>query len=201
MPFKSRVTNSILVVNLIVFAMWYTAPPIFMAKNFLVSWLSLEQGRYWTLLTSAFSHNMFFHFIINLFVLRSFGPILENVLGPKKYLQFYLTAAIISAISHACVSNYLMHEPGQMALGASGAVAGLILLFSLLFPKEKILLLGIIPLPAIFGALAFIALDIWGLVSQTQGGGLPIGHGAHLGGSLTGILFFLLFKKRTIKVL
>ncbi len=79
------------------------------------------------------------------------------------------------------------------ALGASGAVAGLVLVFSLLFPKEKLLLFGIIPLPALFGALAFIALDLWGLFAQAGGGGLPIGHGAHLGGAFTGILFYFLY--------
>ncbi len=45
------------------------------------------------------------------------------------------------------------------------------------------------------GAFLFIGLDVWGLVAQSGGGGLPIGHGAHLGGAITGIIYYLLFLK------
>lgn len=202
MRLRAPITNFIVVVNLIVFAMWHIWDQQFMAMNFLVSWSSVEEGRYWTLLSSAFSHNLLFHFLINIFVLKSFGPLLENLLGSKNFIIFYITAAIVSSLSHAGVSFLLMGEPDQFALGASGAVAGLILLFSLFYPKEKILILGIIPLPAIVGAFLFIGFDLWGLFTQTQGGGLPIGHGAHLGGSFAGILFyfFIFDKYRKLKV-
>ncbi|RYZ68938.1 MAG: rhomboid family intramembrane serine protease, partial [Proteobacteria bacterium] len=96
-------------------------------------------------------------------------------------------------------SNFLMHSPELPALGASGSLAGLILLFALIFPKEKIVLFGLIPMPALVGALAFVGLDIWGLVSQVEGGGLPIGHGAHLGGSLAGLLTYFLVVKRRLR--
>ena len=86
-----------------------------------------------------------------------------------------------------------------LALGASGAIAGLVLVFSLIFPREKILLMGIIPVPALFGALAFVGLDLWGLTAQAHGGGLPIGHGAHLGGALTGMLYYVFFLRRRIR--
>lgn len=176
--------------------------PDFMMKNFTTSWSLLAEGRFWTLLTSAFSHEMLFHIFINMFVLNSFGTLLERVLGSMSFIKFYLIAAVLSSLSHCVVSAYLIQDPSIAAVGASGAVAGVILVFSLLFPREKILLFAIIPLPAIVGALAFIALDLWGLISQTKGGGLPIGHGAHLGGAFTGIIyyFFILrprFKKNT----
>jgi membrane associated rhomboid family serine protease len=48
------------------------------------------------------------------------------------------------------------------------------------------------------GALAFIGLDVWGLIAQAEGGGLPIGHGAHLGGAFTGILYYFLFLRGRI---
>ena len=64
------------------------------------------------------------------------------------------------------------------------------MVFSLLFPKQKLLLFGIIPVSAILGALIFVGLDIWGLIAQAEGGGLPIGHGAHLGGALSGFLYY-----------
>ncbi|MCB0356276.1 MAG: hypothetical protein KDD40_04675, partial [Bdellovibrionales bacterium] len=57
----------------------------------------------------------------------------------------------------------------------------------------------ILPVPAIFGALAFVGLDLWGLYTQTQGGGLPIGHGAHLGGAFTGICYYFILRHQTRK--
>ncbi len=97
------------------------------------------------------------------------------------------------------VSAFILGEPDLQALGASGAISGVILLFSMIFPKEKIFLFGILPLPALFCALIFIGLDIWGLVSQAGGGGLPIGHGAHLGGAAFGLLYYLLYIRRRIR--
>jgi membrane associated rhomboid family serine protease len=68
-------------------------------------------------------------------------------------------------------------------------------LFSLIFKKEKIYLLGFIPMPALVGALVFVGLDLWGLFAQAKGGGLPIGHGAHLGGAFAGLIFYLIYAR------
>jgi len=164
-----------------------------MQDNFLVSWVALSEGRWWTLLTSVFSHNMILHILINMFVLNSFGTLLEQILGRWRFLTFYLAAGVVSSLAHALVSAFYLHQPEIAALGASGAVAGLVLVFSLMFPKERILLFGIIPLPALVGALGFIGLDLYGLFEQSRGSGLPIGHGAHLGGAFAGIVYFFFF--------
>ena len=195
---KFSAVNLIIAINILVFCLWYILPTEFMFYNFLVSYSGLVEGRYWTLITSVFSHNSFFHIFINMYVLLGFGQAMEMVMGTKRFVTFYLLAGILASLTHSLVSAYILHDPDLPALGASGAVAGLILLFSLLFPREKILLLGIIPLPAIFGALVFVGLDIWGLVSQAQGTSiLPIGHGAHLGGAFTGLIFYFFTRRKT----
>jgi membrane associated rhomboid family serine protease len=107
-------------------------------------------------------------------------------------LSFYLVAAIMSSLAHAAVSTFLMDKPELPALGASGAISGVILLFSFLYREARILLFGFIPMPALLGAAAFVGIDLAGLAWQSSGGGLPIGHGAHLGGALTGTLYYLL---------
>jgi len=183
----------LLLANVAVFAAWiWLGETPFMAENFLVSWDGLAAGRYWTVLTSVFSHVLFVHFFLNMFVLMSFGPHVERAIGSGRFLRFYLFAGIIASLSHALVSAFLLETPETPALGASGAISGVILLFALMYPRERILLLGVIPLPALVGALVFIGLDILGLIAQTQGGGLPIGHGAHLGGAAVGTLYYLL---------
>ena len=169
----------------------------FMTDNFLVNWNGLIEKRYWILLTSVFSHISFWHFFMNMYVLNSFGPIVERTLGTFRFFKFYLFAGIFSSFCHAAVSAFVLNQPELHALGASGAISGMIFLFSFLYPKQKILLFGLIPMPALWGAFLFAGLDIWGLTAQAGGGGLPIGHGAHLGGAATGIIYYYLFFRRT----
>lgn len=191
----------LIVLNAMVFLAWSSGGPLrqeFMQENFLVSWQSLAKGRWWTLLTSVFSHSLILHLLINMMVLRSFGQVLEQVLGRNVFIVFYLIAGIVSSFCHVLVSNFILGYPNMSALGASGAIAGVLMLFCLMFPNQKILLFAIIPLPAIWGALAFVAIDIWGVIAQSNGGGFPIGHGAHLGGALCGLIAYLTYfrKKR-----
>lgn len=188
-------------INLVVFCLWNFFPDLlrFMAANFLVSWYHLEHGRYWVTVTSVFSHNALFHLALNMMVLLSFGGVMQRAMGRRRFLSFYLCAGIISSVAHSAISNFIMDAPKQMALGASGALAGLVLVFSLVFPKQKLLIFGVIPVPAIWGAIAFIALDLWGLTAQVGGGGLPIGHGAHLGGAFAGICYYLIWGRKLKK--
>jgi membrane associated rhomboid family serine protease len=191
-------------INVLVFLLWNISTRNleflqFMADNFLVSWSGLQEGRYWTLITSVFSHHTFLHLLANMFVLYSFGPIIERALGLGRFLKFYFGAGILSSLCHALVSAFILAQPELPALGASGAISGLVLLFSLTFPKHYIYFFGLIPVPALLGALAFIGLDIWGLIAQAEGGGLPIGHGAHLGGALYGIVYFMIIRYRYSK--
>lgn len=200
-----RVTNLSLAVPLIIFInvgvylLWKIfgdETSSFMHNNFLVSYEALSEGRIWTTLTSVFSHNLLLHLFINMYVLKSFGPIVERLIGFNLFMRFYLIAGFVGSLGHVVTSYLVLHTPDLPALGASGAVAGIIILFALLFPKEKILLFGILPLPAIFGGLLAIGLDLWGLQAQSGGHGLPIGHGAHLGGALTGIIAYFILLKR-----
>ncbi len=187
------ITLILLVLNAAVFGLWlYLGQSPFMIENFLVSADALSAGRWWTLLTSEFSHLIFLHFFLNMYVLATFGPIVEATIGSGRYLTFYLIAAIVASLGHAAVSAFLLGHPELPALGASGAISGVILLFCFLYPEARLLLLGIIPMPSLVGAAVFVGLDVVGLIAQTEGGGLPIGHGAHLGGALAGTLYYLL---------
>ncbi len=166
--------------------------PDFMMKHFLVSWSGILEGRIWTLITSVFSHNIFLHIFINMYAFFGFGTVVENILGPKRFLAFYVNAGILASLCHCLVSAFLIGDSTIAALGASGAISGVILLFSLMFPQEKILLLGIIPIPALWASIFIVGLDLWGLFEQTRGASLPIGHGAHLGGALYGAVYYFI---------
>lgn len=194
------VVNLLLTVNLAVFFLWIwpTVPMEVMAEHFLVSWAHLAQGHLWVLLTAFFSHNLLVHLLINMIVLVSFGPPLERIMGSRRFFGFFVAAGLVGSLAHAVTSYALIGHPEQAALGASSALAGVLLLYSLSFPKARVLLFFVIPLPAIVAALAFIAIDIWGLFMQIEGEGFPIGHGAHLGGAVVGIAYYL-FKGRQLR--
>jgi membrane associated rhomboid family serine protease len=186
--------------NVVVFLAWQMAAHggdlwAFLARNFLVSSHRLGQGMWWTLLTAAFSHMELWHLALNMIVLWSFGNVLERLLGVRVFVTFYLVAAVFSSASHCLVSSLVLGDDRIAALGASGAVSAVLLAFALLFPRHKILLFAVIPVPALAGALFFVALDLWGLLAQGRGAGLPIGHGAHLGGALCGALFYFTYLK------
>lgn len=191
---SAPVVRVLLFVNIGIYLLWMVpaVPTGLLADNLLVSWSLLTEGRVWVLLTSVFSHNLVFHFLVNMVVLLSFGPPTERLMGSRAFLRFFLLAGVLASVAHATTSAFLLDQPGLRALGASGALAGVLMLFSLSFPKAKVLLFFVIPLPAIVAALAFVAIDVWGLVAQIGGGTLPIGHGAHLGGGLVGVLYFFM---------
>ena len=195
----------ILVINIVVFLGWSFAKTesefYFMVSNFLVSMISVVHGRPWTLVTSVFSHATFFHLLFNMMALSSFSFVMIQLLGPLRFTLFYLVAGIAGSLAHILTSTFLMHDPSMNALGASGAVSGIVLLFSLLFPQQKLLIMGLIPVRAIWGAVLLVSLDVWGLITQTRGtNGLGIGHGAHLGGAIIGILYFFILKLRSKKI-
>jgi len=192
---RAKVVATLVGANIVVFLLWQAARTqpdlqVFMVRNFLVSAVHVANGRWWTLITSAFSHFELWHIALNMIVLWSFGTLLERILGWRSFLGLYMVSAVVASVSHCLVSALLLGKPAQAALGASGAVSAVLLVFALLFPREKILIFGIIPIPALVGALLFIGLDVFGLMAQRAGGGLPIGHGAHLGGALTGFLYW-----------
>lgn len=193
-------------INLVVFLLWQLARSQsgsqvsalgeFMVENFLVSGSHIESGYLWTLVTSAYSHLDLWHIVLNMFVLWSFGVTLERLWGWRKFLIFYLICSVVGSLSHWFASSVLI-ESDVPALGASGAVCGLLMAFAMSYPKARILVFGIVPMPAIVGVLALFAFDVFGLVQQARGGGAGIGHGAHLGGGLAGLALWALWLKHT----
>ena len=93
----------------------------FMTENFLVSTTHILHGHLWTLITAAFSHNQLWHLAINMFVLWSFGTVLEHLWGTRVFVSFYLAAAIVASVSHCAVSSFFLGRDDILALGASGA--------------------------------------------------------------------------------
>lgn len=187
---KSSLTGRIIFLNVFVFSMWIIIDTQFMINNFLVSTDLVLQGRVWTLITSVFSHNLPIHLLINMLVFFSFARVMERILGPKRFLTLYFIAGIMGSLAHCFTSSIIINNSNLPALGASGAISGILVFFSLMFPKQLIYIFGLVPIPAIVGTIIFVSLDLVGLFTQAAGSAVPIGHGAHLGGALAGFIYF-----------
>ncbi|MBO9617902.1 MAG: rhomboid family intramembrane serine protease [Niabella sp.] len=155
------------------------------------------------LITHMFTHaaegsQMYFHILFNMFTLWMFGRILENVWGTKRFLIFYFICGIGAAILHLAVQYY--SGQGSIAVGASGAVMGVMVAFAMLFPNTELYIMFIpIPIKAKWAILGLIAIDLFGGVYQASGDG--IAHYAHLGGAITGFILLKLWNKTNRKTL
>ena len=194
----------ILVINIVVFLMWWYSEGdrefyVFMRDNFSVSLTGVKNWRPWILLTAAFSHYYGMHLFVNMFVLYSFGTVMEKVLGTRRFVIFYLLGCFVASVAHVLLS--LIPELGNTAgVGASGGVAAIMVLFAFMFPRQIILLFFVLPLPAILAAVLFVGYDAYSLIRQIIDAGFEgharIGHGAHLGGAAFGVAYYFAFLKR-----
>ncbi len=135
----------------------------------------------WQLFTYSFLHGGFWHLLFNMFALWMFGPHIERRWGTRKFLVYYFICVLGAALSQSIVA------PNSLVVGASGGVYGLLLAFGLLFPRVVLYLFFMFPLRAIQAVLVIAAIT---LVSSLGSSGSPIAHFAHLGGMLTGFLYF-----------
>lgn len=152
-----------------------------------------------TVFTSMFMHGGLLHLGTNMLYLWIFGNNIEDKLGYVRFIIFYLLCGAVAAYSHAVTS------PSSMVpmIGASGAVAGILGAYILLFPHARVhtlifllFFVQVVSLPAVFVIGFWIAIQfINGIVSRgaTQDGG--VAWFAHIGGFIFGILTIKIFLK------
>lgn len=138
------------------------------------------------LITHQFLHGGIFHLAFNMLALVSIGPRVEDYFGRKRFIAFYLLCGLGAAFLHMFMINSSIPM-----VGASGAIYGVLLVFAILNPEEKLYFFGIIGLKAKYLVSILFAVEI-GLGFFSQGDG--IGHFAHIGGGLTGILLLYVNK-------
>jgi membrane associated rhomboid family serine protease len=145
--------------------------------------------------TFMFLHGGFWHILGNMWSLYIFGDNVEDRLGHLRYLAFYMLCGLLSGLFHLAV-NWTSQIP---TIGASGAIAGVMGAYIILYPQSKILtLIPIIIIPYFIEIPAVIFLGIWFVLqflgaagSSAQAGG--IAWWAHVAGFIAGILLLKLF--------
>lgn len=165
-------------------------------RYFVPSWgsqVGLSPSDITPFITNMFLHGGLLHIATNLWTLWIFGPALEERLGSARFLALYLAAGIVASFTHA-IFNATSPIP---ALGASGAIAGIIAAYATRFPYAwiKVLVL-IVVIPVFFYIPALIFAGLWFLIQVLQGTsqlfvpgiGQNVAWWAHIGGFVAGWL-------------
>ncbi len=148
----------------------------------------LFKREYYRLITSQFFHIDWTHLIFNMFSLYSFARHLELIYGIPDTALIYFGSAIGGDILALILHRKNLH---YRAVGASGAVCGIIFASIFLLPGGGVIIFPIpIPIPSWLFAILFILATIYGIGKQTS----DIGHEAHLGGALSGLIIAILIR-------
>ncbi len=149
---------------------------------------AIKAGQKERMLTSGFLHVDISHLFMNMFTLFFFADVVISRFGPTKFIGIYF----ISLVAGSLLALFFhKNEPYYSAVGASGAVTGILYAAILLYPDMRLGILFIpIPLPAYVLGIGYLLYSIYGMKNRVGN----IGHTAHFGGAIGGYVTTLLFK-------
>jgi membrane associated rhomboid family serine protease len=197
------VTWAIILINGLIFFYEVSLPPeqleTFAAALGLVpARLRTDLDAYVTMFTCMFLHGGWTHFIGNMWMLYLFGDNVEDRMGSGRFLTFYLLCGLAASAAH-----YITDTTSDVpTIGASGAIAGVLGAYFLLFPMARVLtLVPVLIFPFFFEMPAMFFIGVW-FISQLFSGTLslmstqfysPVAWWAHIGGFLAGMALMPLF--------
>ena len=146
---------------------------------------SIRAGEQFRMITSAFLHADVFHLAFNMIALYSFAPVVFQTLGNSTFLLIYAGSLVFGSLLTMVFHGNEYH---YRAVGASGAVTGIIYSAILLYPDMTIGIFGIIPMPAYVFGIVYLLYSIYGMRTKNDN----IGHTAHFGGAIGGYAITLL---------
>jgi len=162
------------------------------------SWAGFPVDNYWPFVTSMFLHGGWLHIVLNMWTLWIFGDNIEDRMGTVRFLLFFVVCGIASLLAHWW-ANPLSRVP---AIGASGAIAGVLGAYLVMFPRSRII--AIVPIffyPLFIEIPAFFYLTLWFLIQLASGAMVSaesasmggVAWWAHIGGFVVGVVLWPLF--------
>lgn len=145
-------------------------------------------GQVWRLLTYAFLHSTsgVTHILFNMLFLWWFGSEVEDLLGPREFLSFYLLSALLGGLAFELSWKAGMMDPRAVCVGASGAVTAVLVLFAFHYPTRLVYIWFLFPIPVWFLVLFQVAQDTFGFLG---GRNSAVAVEVHLAGAAFGFLY------------
>ena len=197
-PSMTPIVKYLLIINIVVFVVENILDPNY---NFITPYFAVvpkDWWQLWRLVTYQFLHANGFHIFCNMLGLFFFGPMIERVLGSKKFLRFYLICGASGGLLYPLLAAMGLIEGVYPMVGASGSVYGLLVAAAIMFPGTMVYVYGIIPVRIVILVLIFLVMSIMGIFKGCNAGG----EAAHLAGLAAGALMVLgqpWLSKRKIK--
>ncbi|MGH9553440.1 MAG: rhomboid family intramembrane serine protease, partial [Terriglobales bacterium] len=151
-----------------------------------------------TIFTAMFMHAGFAHLIGNMWVLAVFGDNVEDKMGHCKYLCFYMVIGVLAFIS----GMFFNQDPAEPSIGASGAIAGVLGAYIVMFPQSKVLtFIPVFFFPLFFQVSAWFFLGFWFFVQALpifapQLADHAVAWWAHVGGFISGMVLVSFFEDK-----
>ncbi|MAU14531.1 MAG: rhomboid family intramembrane serine protease [Muricauda sp.] len=179
-------TIAIMAANVLVSLRGFNSVAFFDRYKFSIN--AIQAGQRERMVTSGFLHVDISHLFLNMFTLYFFADVVISWFGPGKFLIIYFVSLLAGSL---LALFFHKDEPFYSAVGASGAVMGILYAAILLNPDMQLGFMFIpIPLPAYVLGIAYLLYSIYGMKSRLGN----IGHTAHFGGAIGGYATTLLFK-------
>jgi membrane associated rhomboid family serine protease len=186
---KFSAVKVLIAANVLVFALQYLSAGTPESLSALELWFALwplhpiggqSYFHFWQIVTYAFLHDTtgIAHLLFNMIGLWMFGTEIERYVGPRRLLACYFASVVTAALTQLFVPMLFGASPGP-TIGASGGVFGLILAYAVMFPKRKVAVYFLIPMPTWLFATLYAGLELFMGVTNAQAG---VAHFAHLGG-------------------
>ncbi len=191
------VTAAIIALNVLIFVLELSGGDEFIMRWALIP-ADVTAGHHLvTIATALFMHGSWLHVISNMVFLWAFGPEVEDLMGPRRYLTFYLAGGLAAAVAQVAA----VPSSTVPMLGASGAIAAVMGAFIVTYPRDRIRsLLVIFVFVSVTYIPAVLLIGIWFLMQFLSLGAVTPGAGgvayaAHVGGFIFGAVSARLFEK------
>jgi len=216
-PSAPHITRFLILINVAVFLLFWLSDYVTTWSGFEV--MSLEEAiwnygmipyyimngeRLYTLFTSMFLHGGLIHLVGNMLYLHIFGDNVEYALGRRRYFGFYLLCGIAASVVHilSITTDESLLIP---AVGASGAISGVLGAYILLYPRARVLTLVLVYWVYVIHVPAIFFLGFWFIFQLlegmlTLGLGVPSGvaYWAHIGGFIAGLALAPILRRRKL---
>lgn len=193
MLLDAPITLTLLVINGLIGAYTLYFDPSLVGRMAFRPYGFVHEKEFGRLITAGFVHAGFGHLAVNMLTLFFFGPTVEYLLGPAGFIAVYFGSEI--AANAATLLRY-RDDPKYSAVGASGAISGVLFSFCLFAPLQTLYIFFALPMPAIVFAVLFVGYSIYAARQLSD----HVAHEAHLGGAIGGILLTLLIYPHALSI-